>query len=191
MPDERTGIRAKTGMHDAGIGNAAGAYRARRGLVFGESLVGILTAPDKHPTHEEMVCGKCLNAMHKPCSQYPTQGKVGITHMTARTYKRWAGGHSACMGRTLRSASRGGLMCIVSAACRYAGKLREAENAFLYCCVCVFEQRTSFDRAPAGGFLVRRPRVFIAGSKGRRSRPAQRPAGEALTVFPLSALLRV
>src|SRR5699024_11040136 len=101
-------------------GNAAGAYRARRGLVFGESLVGILTAPDKHPTHEEMVCGKCLNAMHKPCSQYPTQGKVGITHMTARTYKRWAGGHSACMGRTLRSASRGGLMCIVSAACRYA-----------------------------------------------------------------------
>lgn len=25
----------------------------------------------------------------------------------------------------------------------------------------------SFDRAPAGGFLVRRPRVFIAGSKGR------------------------
>lgn len=57
-------------------------------------------------------------------------------------------------------------MCIMPAACRYAGKPREAKNAFLYCCVCVFELRTSFDRAPAGGFLVRRPQVSIAGKQG-------------------------
>ena len=91
----------------------AGAYRVGSGTVSGVLLVGISTAPDNHPAHGETVCVKKLNAMRKPCGQYPTQGKVGITRMTARTYERWAGGHSACMGRTLRSASRGGLVCIV------------------------------------------------------------------------------
>ena len=75
-------------MHDASIGNVAGAYRLWSGVVSGMSLVGILTAPDKHPAHEETVCGKCLNAMRKPCSQYPTQGKVGITRMTVRASER-------------------------------------------------------------------------------------------------------
>ncbi|WP_279028215.1 hypothetical protein [Bilophila wadsworthia] len=45
-------------------------------------------APDKHPAHEETVCGECQNAMRKPCRQYPTQGKVGITRMTARVSER-------------------------------------------------------------------------------------------------------
>ena len=88
MPDERTGIRAKTGTHDAGIGNAVGEYRLWSGVVSGVSLVGMTTAQSKHPAYKETVCGECLNAMRKPCSQYLTQGKVGITRMTARASER-------------------------------------------------------------------------------------------------------
>ena len=89
------------------------------------------------------------------------------------------GRHNA---QILWSVSRGRLVCILSAACRYAGKLREAKNAFLCCCLCVFELRTSFDRAPAGGFLVRRPQVSIAGKQGHpvKAREAARQ-GMALT----------
>lgn len=68
--------------------SAVGAYRLWSGVVSDVSLVGILTAPDKHPAHEEAVCGECPNSMRKPCSQYPTQGKVGITRMTVRASER-------------------------------------------------------------------------------------------------------
>lgn len=62
---------------------------------------------------------------------------------------------------------------------------------FLYRCLCASGLRTSFDLAPAGGFLVRRPHVFFAGSKGIsvKAREAARK-GLALTRCPLSADLR-
>ena len=142
------------------MGNAVSAYRLWSEVVYGVSLVGMTTVPGK----------------------YPTQGKIGITHMTARTSEGRAEGNATCIGKTLRSVRRGRFACIVFAACRYVGKLREAKNAFLCCCLCVFELRTSFDRAPAGGFLVRRPQASIAGKQGHpvKAREAARQ-GMALT----------
>ena len=77
MPDERTGIRAKTRTHDATMGNAVSAYRLWSEVVYGVSLVGMTTVPGK----------------------YPTQGKIGITHMTARTSEGRAEGNATCIGK--------------------------------------------------------------------------------------------
>ena len=70
------------------MGNAVSAYRLWSEVVYGVSLVGMTTVPGKYPAHGKTVCGECLNAMRKPCSQYLTQGKIGITRMTARASER-------------------------------------------------------------------------------------------------------
>ena len=61
-----------------------GAYRLWSGVVSGVSLVGMTAASSKHSACRKMVCEERLNTMRKPCSQYLTQGKVSMTHMTAR-----------------------------------------------------------------------------------------------------------
>ena len=81
----------------------AGAYLGWSGAVSGVWLAGISTVPDKHPIHEETVCEERLNTMRKPCSQYPTQGKVSMMHMTARASERRAGGNAVCIGKILWS----------------------------------------------------------------------------------------
>lgn len=72
------------------------------------------------------------------------------------------------------------------------GKAVRGGKRFLCRCLCAFGLRTSFDRAHAGGFLVRRPRVYEAGSQGMnvKAREAARQ-GMALTECPLPASMRV
>lgn len=150
------------------------------------------TTPGNCPAHGKSVCGESLSAMQKPFDLYPTQSVVGMMHMTARASERRAGGNAVCIGKTLWSVRRGRLACIVSAACRYGGEPREAGSAFLYCCICISEPRASFERAPAGGFLVRCPQVSIVGKQGHlvKAREAARQ-GMALTGCTLPAPMRV
>ena len=61
-----------------------------------------------------------------------------------------------------------------------------------FLCLCASGLRTSFDRAPAGGFLVRRPQVYEAGSQGMNVKAREAaPKGLALTECPLPASMRV
>ena len=63
---------------------------------------------------------------------------------------------------------------------------------FLYRCLCASGLRASFDGAPAGGFLVRRPRVYEAGSQGMNVKAREAaPKGMALTECSLPAPMRV
>lgn len=83
------------------------------------SLVGMTEAPGKHPAHGKTVCGEHKNIMRKPFGLYPAHNMVGMMHMTVRASERRAGGNAVYIGKTLWSIRRGGLACIVSAACRY------------------------------------------------------------------------
>ena len=156
------------------------------------SLVGILTAPDKHPAHAETVCGENRSVMRRPFGLYAAQSMVSIMHMAAQVSGGGVRSNGVCIGMALRSIRRGRFVCIVFAVCRYEEYPREMRNVFLCRCLCVSELRASFDRAPAGGFLVRRPQASIAGKQGHlvKAREAARQ-GVALTRCALPAPMQV
>ncbi len=71
-------------MHDADIGNMAGAYQTWSGVVSGVLPAGMTATSSRHPAYRKMVREEHMNSMRKPCSQYLTQGKVSMVRMTAR-----------------------------------------------------------------------------------------------------------
>lgn len=100
------------------------------------SLVGTLTSQDKHPEHEETVCGERLCAMQTSINQYPAHTMVSMVRMMAWTSERQAGGHSACTGRTLRSAQAGtNLQVLLSSRVGIRENRERRETLF---CVAVF-----------------------------------------------------
>jgi len=105
------------------------------GAVSDVSPTDMATVADKHPVHGETVCDEQLSVMWKVFDLYPARNRADMMHTTTQTSEYRAGGHSACMERTPRSIRRSKFVCIVFAACRYAGKPREAEYAF---CVSIF-----------------------------------------------------
>ncbi len=168
----------------------ADAYQTWSGVVSGVSLVGMTAASSKHSACRKMVCEERLNTMRKPCSQYLTQDKVSMMRMTELASEAGREATPHVSGKLCGAYAGTDLHVSFPPRVNMRENPERRETPFL--CLCASGLRTSFDRAPAGGFLVRRPRMYEAGSQGMNVKAREAaPKGLALTECPLPASMRV